>query len=110
MVDRLSAPASAPLAPLHEWLEYTAWTRTQRLAEDRPRPGDHRPEAHLTLALQEEIAERLHREVAAELGWGQRTRVGQVLEAGSRYVTPKLLGEAILTVGGPVFSLRRRRD
>lgn len=37
-----------------------------------------------------------------EMGWGARTRVEDVLEAGERYVSPALTGEAVLTVGGPV--------
>lgn len=100
VIERLEkAGIRARLAPLVEWLEYTSWTRTQRFSDGRDTTGDTRTEAFVNAALQEKISNRLWAAMGAELGWGDRTLTAQSVAAGSRYVDPSLLGEAVLTVG-----------
>jgi len=100
IVERLEQRGvRARLAPVTEWIEYTAWSAVQRIVEERPKPGDRRAEVYLTAALQEAVTGRLHDDLGQALGWGPRTRTSDSLALGSRYVDTRLLGEAVLTLG-----------
>ncbi len=103
VVERLEkAGVRARLAPFNEWIEYTAWTRKYRMRHDRLVAGETPLEIHVSAALQEAALDHLYDEVAGVLGWPRRTRVPEAVHAGRRYVSEDLLGEAILTVGGPI--------
>ena len=103
VIERLEkAGVRARLAPFNEWIEYTSWTRKKRMRMDRLVPGENPVEIHVSSALQEAVLDRLYGDVATALGWERRTRVRDAIRAGRRYVSEDLLGEAILTVGGPI--------
>jgi hypothetical protein len=42
-----------------------------------------------------------------ELGWAERARIEDIVQTGERYVSPALAGEAVLTLGGPVYEFER---
>ena len=90
------------LAPFNEWIEYTAWTQRKRLADGRPAPGDVAWRVHAESLIMDEITTRLYDPMAEALGWGRRTTVADTLAAGADYVSQELIGEAVLTVGGPL--------
>ena len=103
VIDRLErAGVRARLAPFNEWIEYTTWVRKLRIRYDRLMPGESPLEIHVSSALQDAVLDRLHTDMARELGWPHRTRVKDSLNQGRRYVSEELTGEAILTVGGPI--------
>jgi predicted nucleotide-binding protein (sugar kinase/HSP70/actin superfamily) len=103
LVDRLEqCGLRVRMAPFIEWIEYTSWTQRKRLLENRPLPNDAPLPMFLTGALQEDVMDRLWGEMSDALEWGPRTTVEDAVEAGGRYVSRDLLGEAILTVGTPL--------
>jgi len=103
LVERLEAAgAKARLAPFGEWIDYTDWTAWKRLAEGRPVSGDHPVKTRASTLIQDAISRVLWGEMAAALEWQPRAPVSAMVRAGGRYVTPDLLGEAILTVGAPL--------
>ena len=103
VVERLEAAgARVHLAPFGEWMEYTTWTRRKALREGRPNPGDRFLEVESTAALQGHMADVLWGEMGRALGWPARIDIEDVVRCGSAYVPADLLGEAILTVGGPL--------
>ena len=90
------------LAPFNEWLEYMTAYKKQRLREGTPREGDSRMGAAVTSVIETGIIDRLFSLFAADLDWGRRTRVGETLKAVRPYMSPELVGEAVLTLGGPI--------
>ncbi|MDH7503214.1 MAG: hypothetical protein QHJ82_10970, partial [Verrucomicrobiota bacterium] len=44
---------------------------------------------------------------AGPLGWPERAKIREALQASSQYIRPALRGEAVLTFGGPVHEWRR---
>jgi len=93
----------AHVAPFHEWLDYMTHLKTQRRQEGWPRQGDGPFDSFVTGTLQATATGRLYEVMEHALGWGQRTTVADAVAAATPYVDPELHGEAVLTVGGPVF-------
>jgi len=56
--------------------------------------------------LQKSITGRLYRVFAETLGWPARTTAAQSMAASAPYLRDDLLGEAVLTLGGPVHEYR----
>lgn len=103
VVERLEeAGARVRLAPFGEWIEYTTWTAKKRVRDRRPVAGDDPVAIHVTAALQDQVADALWGEMGRALGWGRRAPVEAAVRAGGAYVSEDLLGEAILSVGGPL--------
>jgi len=92
----------AQVAPFYEWIEYMTHLQFQRMAEGRALASDKRMNAMVKHALQSLVIDRFYRELASCLGWGPRTTVKQTLAAAAPYVSSELMGEAVLTVGGPI--------
>ncbi len=86
-------------APLTEWLEYTDYANS--LEKGANGLGDR-----LSRRLTERIQNLAYRAMARELDWPERTRVTDSVEAAAPYIRKELLGEAVLTVGGPVHEWR----
>ncbi len=93
-------------APFIEWLEYTTLLGERRVAAGQPLAGDHPIETSLKGLIQRVSLQVLWDICADALGWGARPRVEAVLEAAEPYVHPKLEGEAVLTLGGPLHEFR----
>ena len=86
-------------APFSEWLEYTDHiARAQGLKTGFG--------AQLSALVQRRIRARGHAVLGAHLGWHKRTTVKNTLSAGVPYVRKDLNGEAVLTVGGPIYEWR----
>ena len=103
LVDKLEQRGMrVMLAPFSEWLEYMTHLKLQRLEEDRGLPADNKLKAAFTYAVQNGVADKLYGDMVAALGWGERTTVSASLSAASRYISPELMGEAVLTLGGPL--------
>lgn len=90
------------LAPFTEWLMYMTYAKMQRFREERALPGDRRTSAQITWALQRRVVSQLYSAVGRPLGWSPRTTVEEALRAAKPYISPELVGEAVLTLGGPV--------
>ena len=90
------------MAPFVEWLEYSNLTSERRLIAGRGTSLDDPMTTGVTGLVQRVTARILHEICRREMGWGERTKVEDVLVSGERYVSPALTGEAVLTVGGPV--------
>jgi predicted nucleotide-binding protein (sugar kinase/HSP70/actin superfamily) len=100
IIDKLEARGlQVRFAPFTEWLEYADfYARTEGGAN---RLGDR-----LSSWLQLHIQERAHKVMARVLGWPARTRVRDTVAAAAPYLRRELIGEAVLTVGGPVHEWR----
>jgi predicted nucleotide-binding protein (sugar kinase/HSP70/actin superfamily) len=87
------------LSPVSEWFEYIDQLnlRNKRQRGLGPR---------LSSIVQKRIRERFYSIMAEALGWTSRTTIGDVLQAGTEYLSEDLWGEAILTIGGPVAEHR----
>jgi len=90
------------LAPFVEWLEYTSQNRLQRLREGRHVASDNPLRSRVTHFLEVGVLNRLYSLVAGTLEWPRRTSVEDSLSAAGPYIDRKLMGEAVLTLGGSV--------
>ncbi len=86
-------------APISEWLEYADWVNS---AEKGVNGAGNR----LSRRISARIQNHAYRVMAHELGWPERTRVLDSIEAAAPYIRRDLLGEAVLSVGGPVHEWR----
>ncbi len=93
----------AVVAPFSEWMEYVKYLQMQRIREDRALPGDSRLGGRIAYAIQSGVLSSLFGEMGRALGWGSRTRIEDALEAAAPYIGRELTGEAVLTLGGPVY-------
>ncbi|MFQ5973252.1 MAG: acyl-CoA dehydratase activase-related protein [Alphaproteobacteria bacterium] len=86
-------------APLMEWFEYgNHFSRTVGLTNGIG--------GQLSRLIQLRIQNHAYQVAARELGWPARTRVPESLKAAAPYIREDLIGEAVLTVGGPVHEWR----
>ncbi len=92
----------ALVAPFGEWLEYTTYTEMQRIRELRAIEGDNNAAARFTYAVEIGVLDSLYREMGEALGWPSRTSVEESIEASRKFLDPELMGEAVLTLGGPI--------
>jgi predicted nucleotide-binding protein (sugar kinase/HSP70/actin superfamily) len=86
-------------APVSEWLEYSDYFNSFEKSVNGP--GNR-----LSRRISARIQNHAYKVMARELGWPQRTSVTDSIEAASPYIRKELLGEAVLTVGGPVHEWR----
>jgi len=86
-------------APVSEWLEYTDHINSAE-------KGPNGPGKRLSRRISARIQNHAYRVMARELGWPERTRVTDSIAAAASYVRKDLLGEAVLSVGGPVHEWR----
>ena len=101
IIDKLEARGiRARFAPFGEWLEYTDHV-------EKTRGGRAGFFAQLSSAVQKRIQQRSYGVMAEALGWPARTSVKDSLEAARPYIRGELLGEAVLTLGGPLHEWRR---
>ena len=94
------------LAPFSEWLVYCTLNERDRCSEKRPLPGDSRLGSFITHTVQRQIIERLHKAVGSKLGWGPVSPVEELVKAATPYINPALIGEAVLSLGGPLHEYR----
>jgi activator of 2-hydroxyglutaryl-CoA dehydratase/predicted nucleotide-binding protein (sugar kinase/HSP70/actin superfamily) len=100
IIDKLEERGlRARFAPFGEWLEYTDHVASCG--------GDTTFGAKLSSVVQRKIHERAYEVMARALGWGPRTTVEDAIGAARTYLRDDLVGEAILTLGGPVHEHRR---
>ncbi len=100
VIDKLEQRGlRARLAPTFEWLEYTEECNL----EDA---GRYAVSQRIVAFVQKRIADLVYSFLAQPLGWHPRPVVPEILSAGADYVRPRLRGEAVLTVGGPVLEWR----
>ncbi|NOZ04612.1 MAG: activase, partial [FCB group bacterium] len=90
------------VAPIHEWVYYVDWLLENDLGLFR---------ADLKSRIKTKIkhnimvkAEKEIKGVMAESGWylPRLIDIDHIVNAGKRFISPRLLGEAILTIGGPL--------
>ncbi|MCA9664997.1 MAG: CoA activase [Myxococcales bacterium] len=96
VIDRLEQRGiSVRFAPFSEWLEYTDLVSRS----ERRKTGFG---AALGARVQLRLQERAYALMARALDWPARTTVKHALDAAAPYIRPDLLGEAVLTLGGPL--------
>jgi len=96
-VDKLEARGlRVRFAPFVEWLEYTDYI-------NRARGESAGFGAQLSTMVQRRILSRTYEVMAQGLDWPPRTTVKQSVEAASPYIRQDLCGEAVLTLGGPLY-------
>ena len=87
------------LAPGNEWLEYVDYI-------NRRKGNLHGISARLTSYIQRLIRTRTYAVMANALGWPPHTPVANCLTAAAPYVRQELEGEAVLTLGTPLYEWR----
>ena len=108
IVERLEAKGlRVQFAPFVEWLEYSNSLSESRILKGRPTSKDRVLTAGFTGLVQRVTTRVLYGICSRALGWPERTRVSDVLASGERFVHQALTGEAVLTVGGPVFEFEK---
>ncbi len=90
-------------APFVEWLEYSNYISERRLLTGDKMPEDDPLTTLLTGIVQRVTIGLLWNQCRRVLGWGERPRIGEIVNSGERYVSPALAGEAVLTLGGPML-------
>ncbi len=86
-------------APFSEWLEYADYINWK--TGDASGAVDK-----MASIIQNRVQRRTYQVAADEMGWGERTSVLDSVEAASKYISPDLHGEAVLTLGGPLHEWR----
>ena len=86
-------------APVSEWLEYADYLASVTKGPDGL--GNR-----LGRRISARIQNHAYRVMARELGWPERTSVTDSIEAAASYIRKDLLGEAVLSLGGPVHEWR----
>ena len=90
-------------APFNEWIEYTDHLSHKNRAEARGPVTKNPMAAGLSSLVQKRIQSAMYEIMAHTLGWPERLSVLDSLEAARPYLREELHGEAVLTLGGPVF-------
>ena len=90
------------VAPIHEWLYYVEWLAKYKLTDRILGLKDR-----LIKRIKNKIMVRIEKKIKyimAESGWyiPRIVDVNSVVKAGENFMSRKLIGEAILTVGGPL--------
>lgn len=94
-------------APFVEWLEYSNYISEQRIIDGRAITSDNGIKAGFTGLVQRVTSRVLYGICTRALKWNERTEIPDVLSSGERFVHPALTGEAVLTVGGPMYEFER---
>ena len=100
IVDKLEQRGiRAKLAPFNEWLEYTDYANLH----EGEKSGFG---ARLSSFIQSRIQTLTTAAIGAPLGWPPRSTVPAAIEGAKDYLREDLVGEAVLTIGGPVHEWR----
>ncbi|MBU4446341.1 hypothetical protein KJ656_14880 [bacterium] len=90
------------VAPIHEWIYYTEWLAQHKLT-DRVLGLKDRLVKRIKLRVMVGVEKKV-KAIMAESGWyvPRIIDVDQVISVGENFLSRKLTGEAILTIGGPL--------
>jgi len=90
------------VAPVHEWVHYTNYQFAHQL-NDRSTTRKDRLENKIRWKIMTETEKDVSN-ILATSGWHihRPIEMNHLVEAGSRFISPRLIGEAILTIAGPV--------
>jgi len=103
LIEKLEARGlRVHLAPKTEWLNYCGYVQ-------RREPGRNRFADGFSERVQRRIENVAFAAVAPCLGWAPPPATAKVLAAAGPYVSDALLGEAVLTVGAPLYEWRHRQ-
>lgn len=94
-------------APFIEWLEYSNYLASERLAQGKGGSTDEPLTVGLTALIQKVTLDVLYPYCAKQLAWPRRPEVPEVVAASLPYVHPGLTGEAALTIGGPLHEFQQ---
>ncbi len=89
-------------APFMEWLEYTDHINGVEISRGRFPSDDGVFSRAITTFIQQSVLNRLYDLGVQYLKWPNRTRTKASIDASRPYIREDLVGEAILTLGGPV--------
>lgn len=82
-------------APFTEWLEYSDYfSRQEGLTQGIG--------AQLTTFVQKRILDMTYNTMAKHLNWGERVTIKDTIKSAAPYLRKELIGEEILTIGGPL--------
>jgi predicted CoA-substrate-specific enzyme activase len=97
VIDRLEQRGiRCRFAGFYEWIEYVDYQEQKKT----------HPKEYASSFLRATIEESTYLAMGRAMGWPGRTTVQDMLQAGADYLREALCGEAILTVGGPVYEWR----
>ncbi|MBN2724042.1 MAG: CoA activase [Deltaproteobacteria bacterium] len=104
IIKRLEELGIRPkLAPLQEWLEYTDKINNEEITRGRFTDFDGPVVRTISGFIQRTVQNRLYESIAYKMGWGPRLKPENAFEGAQPWLRKKLVGEAILTFGGPVY-------
>jgi predicted nucleotide-binding protein (sugar kinase/HSP70/actin superfamily) len=90
------------LAPVGEWVLYTAWVERYRLGRHRAGLGARLGSA-VKFAYLSRMERRMYRSAGPLLARRREPPVGAVVREGARYVPPDFEGESIITMGRTIL-------
>jgi len=104
VIDRLERQGlRVRFAPFNEFIEYVDWVNTVKRSENRHESSGSVLGDQVNRHVKRLVLERLYAAVRPAMGWHRRLRVSDTLKAVAPYLSPSLHGEAVLTLGGPLF-------
>jgi predicted nucleotide-binding protein (sugar kinase/HSP70/actin superfamily) len=107
IVDKLEARGlRARFAPFIEWLEYSNAIAVKRLIAGNRFTTDEPLAIGVSALVQNITSKVLYRICAQRLDWPARTTISDTLRAARPYIHPALVGEAALSLGGPLHEFR----
>ncbi|MBU1241518.1 CoA activase [Myxococcota bacterium] len=89
-------------APFMEWLEYTDHINGVEIARGRLPSDAGLFSRAISSFIQLSVLNRMYEMGVQQLKWPRRTKAVNSIEASKPYIRQDLVGEAILTLGGPV--------
>jgi predicted CoA-substrate-specific enzyme activase len=103
LIEKLEARGlRVHLANMTEWLNYCSYIR-------RGTPGRNRLADRFSDFVQHRIESEAFSAMAHRLGWAAPPATAAVLSAARPYITAALQGEAVLTVGAPLYEWKHRQ-
>jgi predicted nucleotide-binding protein (sugar kinase/HSP70/actin superfamily) len=95
------------VAPIHEWVYYTNWLLQHGLS-DTAKGLKERTVNKIKDSIMKLIEVKIKNTIA-ESGWytPRIVNINETIKAAENYISRKLTGEAILTVGGPITKVGR---
>jgi activator of 2-hydroxyglutaryl-CoA dehydratase/predicted nucleotide-binding protein (sugar kinase/HSP70/actin superfamily) len=90
-------------APFEEWLEYTEHLNGIEIERGRIPGADGLMSRTISTFIQNSIRRKFYDLGRKILKWGPRTTIADSIKASKPWIRKDLVGEAILTLGGPVF-------
>jgi predicted nucleotide-binding protein (sugar kinase/HSP70/actin superfamily) len=94
------------LAPFFEWMEYTDYINEKEIRKGRFPEMDSFISRSISTFIQNAVSTKFHKIAKNIMGWKDKTKPHHAVESANKFIRPDLVGEAILTLGGPIHEYK----